>query len=124
MRSLLLILSIIFLVVACKSKSGKKEEEPIVPTISAADSLLLKQQKDSTLLSLTKDVLTVIKNKKYDSLALFIHPDEGVRFSPNAYIDTAVDKIFTIEIFKKDATAKKHQNLPGVNMMVPVTRST
>ena len=109
MRSLLLILSIIFLVVACKSKSGKKEEELIVPTISAADSLLLKQQKDSTLLSLTKDVLTVIKNKKYDSLALFIHPDEGVRFSPNAYIDTAVDKIFTIEIFKKDATAKKHQ---------------
>ena len=109
MRSLLLILSIIFLVVACKSKSGKKEEEPIVPTISAADSLLLKQQKDSTLLSLTKDELTVIKNKKYDSLALFIHPDVGVQFSPNAYIDTAVDKIFTIEIFKKDATAKKHQ---------------
>ena len=111
MRNLLLALAIIFFAVACKSKSGKKQEEPVIPTISAADSLLLKQQKDSTLLSLTKDVLIIIKNKKYDSLALFIDPVEGVRFSPNAYIDTTGDKIFTIEAFKKDATAKKQQKI-------------
>ena len=109
MRNLLLVLTIIFFDVACKNKSGKKQDEPVIPTISAADSVLIKQQKDSTLLSLTKDVLTVIKNKNYDSLALFIHLVEGVRFSPDAFIDTPAHKIFTAAAFKKEATAKKQQ---------------
>ena len=69
MRNLLLVLTIIFFAVACKSKSGKKQEDPVVPTISAADSILLKQQKDSTLLSLTKDVLTAIKSKNYAGIS-------------------------------------------------------
>lgn len=110
MRNLLLVLAIIFFAVACKSKSTKKEE-PVVTTISAADSALLKQQRDSALLSLTKDVLTVIKNKNYDSLALFIDPVNGVRFSPNAFVDTSSDKVFKAETFKKEATAKKQQKL-------------
>jgi hypothetical protein len=111
MRNLLVVGVIIFFAVACKNKSGKKQDEPVVPTMSAADSALIKQQKDSTLLSLTKDVLTVIKNKNYDSLALFIHPVEGVRFSPNAFVDTSGDKIFTAALFKKEATAKKQQKI-------------
>lgn len=109
MRNLLLVLAIIFLATACKSKSAKKQDEPEVPVMSAADSALLKQQRDSTLLSLTNEVLTVIKHKKYDSLALFFHPNEGVRFSPNAYIDTASDIIFAAAAFTKEATAKKQQ---------------
>ena len=111
MRNLLLVAVIIFFVTACKSKSGKKQEEPVVPTISAADSLLIKQQKDSTLLSLTKDVLTIIKNKKYDSLSLFIHHDEGVRFSPNGFIDTASDVRFAANAFKNETIVKKQRKI-------------
>lgn len=111
MRNLLLLLTIIFLAVACKSKSGKKQEEPLVPTINTVDSALIKQQRDSVLLSLTNEVLTVIKHKKYDSLALFIHPVEGVRFSPNAFIDTASNVLFTAEAFKKEVQAKKQRKI-------------
>jgi hypothetical protein len=94
---------------ACKSKSKKQDDKP-----SVADSTKTTEPKpnyDTVLLALTNEVLTAIKNKNYDSLALFIHPVEGVRFSPNAYIDTPVHKVFTADAFKKEATAKKQQKM-------------
>jgi hypothetical protein len=45
-----------------------------------------KINKDSTLLVLRKEILTAIKNKDYEKFASFIHPVEGVRFSPYGYI--------------------------------------
>jgi hypothetical protein len=52
------------------------------------DSVRIIQRKDSVLLRLTDNILRTIKNKNYSALASLIHPVEGIRFSPYAYIDT------------------------------------
>lgn len=66
---------------------------------------------DTVLLALTNEVLTALKNKNYDSFALFIHPEEGVRFSPNAFVDTPAHKVFTADEFKKEASIKKQRKI-------------
>lgn len=52
------------------------------------DSVQIVRRKDSTLLKLTDNILRTIKDKNYPALASYIHPVEGIRFSPYAYIDT------------------------------------
>ena len=52
------------------------------------------QHMDSTLLfNISTSILTAIKNKDYKSLAGFVHPVQGILFSPYAYIDTANARI-------------------------------
>ncbi len=41
---------------------------------------------ESTVTTLANDVLTLLKNKDFESLALKIHPTQGIRFSPYAYV--------------------------------------
>ncbi|MFT3902147.1 MAG: hypothetical protein QM727_03200 [Niabella sp.] len=94
------------LVFSCKGKKDKtadgnttdstnvdiSELPPGQPVDSAAVFHITEANKDSVLMSLTKEVLTVFKNKEYTKLDIFIHPVEGVRFSPYAYIDPANDR--------------------------------
>lgn len=62
---------------------------------------------DSSLLSLTQEVLSTIKEKDYDAFAEYFHPELGVRFSPYGYIDSASDLVFTKEEFLKQAGKNK-----------------
>lgn len=55
--------------------------------------------KDSVLMGLTKDIFTIFKSQDYSKLDTFIHPTEGVRFSPYATIESS-DKKFTKETFQ------------------------
>jgi hypothetical protein len=43
---------------------------------------------------LTSQILSIIKNNNLDSLTRFIHPVEGVRFSPYGFVDTVDDQHF------------------------------
>jgi hypothetical protein len=52
-----------------------------------------------TILTLTKQVLTSIKNKDYKTFAGFIHPTLGGWFSPYGYADTLNDLKFTADKF-------------------------
>lgn len=63
-----------------------------------------KINKDSTLLALRKEILTAIKNNDYIKFAGFIHPVDGVRFSPQGYIMIDGD-----QKFKKDEFINKCQ---------------
>ena len=49
----------------------------------------------SMLTSLNRTIMSLLKNKKYDSLSFFIHPVEGLRFSPYGYVDTLNDVVLT-----------------------------
>lgn len=49
------------------------------------DNLIVKSMK----------TLKLIKEKDMEKLALYVHPDKGLRFSPYAYIDTENDQVFT-----------------------------
>ena len=87
---------------SCKDRAQRKVEvstkdsiKPINPKTDSShivkpieDTVQIAQRKDSTLLRLTDNILGTIKNKNYSALASYIHPVEGIRFSPYAYIDT------------------------------------
>ncbi len=96
MRKLIFLSFICFSVLSCNNSGNKKQITQ--DSTAHSDSLINSpdvddQVRDSTLLALTKVILTAFKNKQYDSLSLFIHPEEGVRFSPYGYVDTASDII-------------------------------
>ena len=55
-----------------------------IPPYKTSDSLALVQ--------LSKDILTSLKKRDLQQFASFIHPVEGIRFSPYAYIDTSHDQ--------------------------------
>ena len=62
----------------------------------------VKVNKDSTLLSLRKEILTAIKNNDYEKFAGFIHPVEGIRFSQYGYVDIETDvKFKAVDFLKK-----------------------
>ena len=93
--------------IACndKSKNERKIEattgDSIQPADRKTDSLLkiknfqdsirLVQRKDSILLKTTQTILTLLKNKNYSAFANYIHPVEGIRFSPYGFVDTVHD---------------------------------
>ncbi len=70
------------------------------------DSVRAVAAKDSVLTELSKQVLSLFKNKRYAQLDSLIHPEEGVRFSPYAAI-SAGDKKFSRATFKKLVGANK-----------------
>lgn len=74
----------------------------IIPLFTIASSAYTQSnsKSDSTLLPLTKEILTVIKDGDHEELAEYFHPD-GVRFSPYGHIDTVNDQVFNAERFKK-----------------------
>lgn len=106
----LLFIALICLVVAsCNNKGTQKETQN--DTLIKPDSLVNPLQiddptRDSILLAMTSEVLTAFKNKHYDSLSLFVHPDEGVRFSPYAFIDTTADQVISAQVVKSWADPK------------------
>lgn len=66
--------------------------------------------KDSVLIGLTKDILTIFKSRQYAKLDTFIHPTEGVRFSPYATVE-ASDKKFSKESFHTLVTNGKGKRI-------------
>ncbi len=74
------------------------------------DSIQTKASKDSSLTGMTKQVLTIFKNKQYAQLAKYIHPEEGLRFSPYATV-LPEDNKFSQEAFKKLVTTNKNKKI-------------
>jgi hypothetical protein len=72
--------------------------------------VLSELNKDSVLLDLTKKILTVFKMQQYGKLDSFIHPTEGVRFSPYATVDIS-DKKFSKENFNTLITNGKNKKI-------------
>ena len=52
------------------------------------------QTEKAQILTQSKKVVAALKNKDMKTLATFVHPTKGVRFSPYGYIDLENDLIF------------------------------
>jgi hypothetical protein len=52
------------------------------------------QGEKAQVLTKSKQVINALKNKDVRTLASYVHPTKGVRFSPYGYIDTAKDLTF------------------------------
>jgi len=64
-------------------------------------------ENDSVIFALTKEILAVIKDKDYKKLTEYIHPDDGIRFSPYGFIDTTNDITATRSTFRLNAYTNK-----------------
>lgn len=62
---------------------------------------------DSALLDLTNEILSAIKEKDYKKLTEYIHPKDGIRFSPYGFIDTSNDVTATRSTFRLNAYTNK-----------------
>jgi hypothetical protein len=62
------------------------------------------------LISTSVEILTHIKNGDYRKFATFIHPQDRLRFSPYAYIDTVKDKVLSASEFLQLAMGNKKIN--------------
>ena len=94
-------------IIACKDKSKKESNAEITTRDSIQsvdrktdsllkiknihDSIQLVKRKDSILLKTTQTILALLKSKNYLAFANYIHPVEGIRFSPYGFVDTAHD---------------------------------
>src|SRR5690606_25884448 len=55
--------------------------------------------RDSSLLSASEAVLTLMKERNFEGLSRFIHPELGIRFSPYGHVDTAAHVRLTRQQF-------------------------
>lgn len=76
-------------------KQPKQNNDSLQKARAVADSIRLAKQKDSTLVKLTEEIFTAIKNEDYKTFTTYIHPTEGIRFSPYAFVDTIKHKKFS-----------------------------
>ncbi len=96
----ILIIFLNFLLVilySCNNISHTKPDAVLInDSITQKTTATNKIANDSTIiLSLTKQILTAIKNKDYKKLTEYFHPVEGVRFSPNIQVDDSRDMKFS-----------------------------
>lgn len=56
-----------------------------------------KEAESNNLLIRVIDAIELIKEKDFNALSEYVHPEKGVRFTPYFYIDTDVDQVFTPE---------------------------
>ena len=104
-------IAISFFIIACKDKSKTETAEEGSANTTAAnadtlqkakaiqDSVVFARKRDSILLKLTQTILTTLKNKNYSAFANYIHPVDGIRFSPYGHIDTVQHRKFSRSTF-------------------------
>ena len=99
-------IAISFFIIGCKDKSKTETTEEGSATTTAKldslqkakamqDSVVFAKKRDSVLLKLTQQILTTLKNKNYSAFANYIHPVDGIRFSPYGHIDTVQHRKFS-----------------------------
>lgn len=107
----LTLLTILILLFACNEHDDKK---PTADTVITQQDTLIKMDEpvvitnDSAALSqFATAILISCKEKDFTLLSSFIHPVAGVRFSPYAYVDTAIHQQLSGQALRKLATSKQ-----------------
>lgn len=77
-----------------------------------------------TAMEAAATVASALKNGDMSTLAAWVHPDRGVRFSPYAYVDTKKDIVFTryeLEGSMEDTTEREWRTFPGSGEQIKMT---
>lgn len=78
-------------------QSQVQQEEAESPAPSAPSE----EGQSPDILEAAAAVMTALKEKDMDQLAVWAHPGRGIRFSPFAYVDTENDLVFTRDEVEK-----------------------
>jgi hypothetical protein len=82
---------LISVVVACNSNTDTTNTQPVKADSIPDTSSTALTSADAALADRSKEILTVLEEKNLVTFAGFIHPTEGVRFSPYGFVDTTKD---------------------------------
>lgn len=70
-----------------------KDQDEIIAEFEGVLNPSLAQLDSNNLIFFARNVLQVIKDKDMHALSTFVHPSEGVRFTPYGYVDKKSDKV-------------------------------
>lgn len=93
-----------FVTLSCNQGDNKKTpEKPITDsnTVATPGNKTTAATDSVKLFELSQHILTLLKNKQYDSLGSFIHPVMGIRFSPTAYVDTVDQPLLSVAAYRQ-----------------------
>lgn len=76
----------------------------------AGDTVAVKKSSDSAIVELSKGILKAMKARDYRALAGYIHPVQGVRFTPYSFVDAEKDRVLKAADIKNISKSKKKLN--------------
>jgi hypothetical protein len=91
------------MLLACQNRKTNEGSEALTDTIAQQPDTA---GKGAQVLALDKQILAALKNKDYESFSGFIHPVEGIRFSPYGYVDTTSAILFSVQGFLEEVSKK------------------
>ena len=100
-------------------QSVDRKTDSLLKIENFQDSIRLVQSKDSILLKTTQNILTLLKNKNYSAFANYIHPVEGIRFSPYGFVDTVHDIKLSKQKFINQAGESMQDMIVWGDLMEP-----
>ena len=133
------LVAIMLLLVACSETSNSATDPQLtqVPTEAPTQESTqeptqqpVQQPTDSmeglppTALEAAATVMTVLKNGDMEQLAAWVHPEQGLRFSPYPYVDLENDLVFTrdqVSALMDDSTAHVWRTFPGTGEVIELT---
>ena len=81
------------------SKDSTADKKPDATASKTGDTTIL--------ITVSVEIFTAAKNRDYEKLARFIHPQKGVGFYPSSYIDTSAIKISATDFLALAKQKKK-----------------
>lgn len=99
------LLSLVLFAAGCKD-NGSQTTKPALDTATVAVADSTPAEPDSVaLIRIAQEILNLSAQAKYADLVPYIHPTEGIRFSPYTYVDAKEHKHFTAAEFKDQVEA-------------------
>ena len=92
-------LILIVLLAGCASQNTDKTSDKIASDKAKKSEVLL--------VNLSKDILKTLSARNYKALAVYVHPELGVRFTPYSFVDFKSDRKLTAEQLMNITQPKK-----------------
>jgi hypothetical protein len=97
-------------IISDKPTASLPPESEAPKTQEKKDTVINKKVDTTLLMNTSEKILNSVKKRDYVTFSLFIHPQEYVRFSPYAYIDTVNNKVLSAFHFLQLAKQNKKIN--------------
>ena len=98
MKNFLNLIMVISIAGCANQKTNKMADQASAKTV---------KQSEVILVSLSKDILKTLSARDFKALAVYVHPELGVRFTPYTFVDIKKDRKLTASQFMNITQPKK-----------------
>lgn len=104
----LFLITVLF-ALACNNEKKEDKNQPVTEVAPGPVPQPAKEASDSMLAYIFADsVVKALNNRDLVTLASFVHPEKGVRFSPYGFVDTTATKHFAAGAFQNAKLSDVH----------------